>query len=297
MPGYKREINGKNREVLQNEFRYDFRKGPREISAGTVTKVLKATIHVNTINTVKAEISRGPFRKSYWNSFCKTSLIFLDKCLEGKCREKKNHGKVQAWTIRHRFAKLIDSAKSPSTKTDGLLVNFRHMPSNRHGRPWRMLIWTSKGTLIGLWTRPRDLHKSGPQSWWSLASLLAKQNEWNEKGWPGYDRVVHGKNIPDEYLKGKCHEKKKTWKSSSSNHTTPICPALAESIKRFRSARQISAVWFEPGLFQVFFPRHLPSRHLSRNTLSIQGLSQKSSCFWNEITLDCYQSWPIPTGL
>ena len=31
-----------NREVLQNEFRYNFRKGPREISAGTVITVLKA---------------------------------------------------------------------------------------------------------------------------------------------------------------------------------------------------------------------------------------------------------------
>ena len=68
-----------NREVLQNEFQYYFRKGPREISAGTVITVLKAIehiyIYVNTINTVPAEISRGPFRKSYRNSFCKTSLI------------------------------------------------------------------------------------------------------------------------------------------------------------------------------------------------------------------------------
>ena len=40
------------REVLQNEFRYDFRKGPREISAGTVVTVLKTMMHVNTVNTV-----------------------------------------------------------------------------------------------------------------------------------------------------------------------------------------------------------------------------------------------------
>ena len=32
-------------------------------------------MHVNTVNTVLAEISRGPFRKSYRNSFCKTSLL------------------------------------------------------------------------------------------------------------------------------------------------------------------------------------------------------------------------------
>ena len=54
-----------NREVLQNEFRYDFRKGLREISADTVITVLKAIMHVNTVNSIPAEISRGPFRKSY----------------------------------------------------------------------------------------------------------------------------------------------------------------------------------------------------------------------------------------
>ena len=43
------------REVSQNEFRYDFRKGPREISAGTVITGLKAIMHVNTVNTVPAE--------------------------------------------------------------------------------------------------------------------------------------------------------------------------------------------------------------------------------------------------
>ena len=60
------------REVLQTEFRYDFRKGPREISAGTVFTVFKAMMH---INTVPAEISQGPFQKSYRNSVCKTSLF------------------------------------------------------------------------------------------------------------------------------------------------------------------------------------------------------------------------------
>ena len=44
------------REVLQNEFRYDFWKCPREILAGTVITVLKAIMHVNTVNTVPAEI-------------------------------------------------------------------------------------------------------------------------------------------------------------------------------------------------------------------------------------------------
>ena len=34
---------------MQNKLRYDFRKGPREISAGTVFRVLKAILHVNTV--------------------------------------------------------------------------------------------------------------------------------------------------------------------------------------------------------------------------------------------------------
>ena len=46
------------REVLQNEFRYDFRKGPREISAGTV---FTCTIAFNAVITILAEILRGPF--------------------------------------------------------------------------------------------------------------------------------------------------------------------------------------------------------------------------------------------
>ena len=65
------------RQVLQNEYQYDFRKGPREILSGTVITVLKAIKHVNTVNTVPAEISRGVFRKSYRNSYCKTSLFFM----------------------------------------------------------------------------------------------------------------------------------------------------------------------------------------------------------------------------
>ena len=70
--------NVPNREVLQNEFRYDFRKGPREISEGTVFTVFTWIIAFNTVITVAAEISRGPFRKSYQNSFCKTSLMSVD---------------------------------------------------------------------------------------------------------------------------------------------------------------------------------------------------------------------------
>ena len=69
------------REVLQNEFWYDFRKCPREISAGMEITVLKAIMHVNTVNTVPAEISRGPFRKSYRNFakppyYHKNALVF-----------------------------------------------------------------------------------------------------------------------------------------------------------------------------------------------------------------------------
>ena len=42
---------------MQNEF--------REFSACTVITVLKAKMHVNTVNTLPAKISWGPFRKSY----------------------------------------------------------------------------------------------------------------------------------------------------------------------------------------------------------------------------------------
>ena len=64
-----------NREVLQTEYRYDFWKGPREYSASTVFTVFICVIALITVNTVPAEISRGPFWKSYRNSVCKTSLL------------------------------------------------------------------------------------------------------------------------------------------------------------------------------------------------------------------------------
>ena len=62
---------------LQSEFRYDFRTGPREISAGTVFTVFTCIFAFNTVITVPAENSREPFRKSYRNSFCKTSLLLF----------------------------------------------------------------------------------------------------------------------------------------------------------------------------------------------------------------------------
>ena len=46
---------------------------------------------------------------------------------------------------RKHALRFIDSSKSPSTKIDGSLVNFRRRLSNRHGRPRRMLIWTFEG--------------------------------------------------------------------------------------------------------------------------------------------------------
>ena len=62
------------REVLRNEFRYDFRKGPREISASTVFTCIIAS---NTVITVPAKISRGSFWKSYRNSFCKPPFYWI----------------------------------------------------------------------------------------------------------------------------------------------------------------------------------------------------------------------------
>ena len=47
-----RKKSVKNREVLQNEFQYDFQKGPREISAGMVCTVFTCIIAFNTVITV-----------------------------------------------------------------------------------------------------------------------------------------------------------------------------------------------------------------------------------------------------
>ena len=69
------------------------------------------------------------------------------KCLEAKCREKP--WKVRARTYgtkspsRSEALRFIDSAKSPSTKIDGSLVNFRRRLSNRHGRPLQSFRWAS----------------------------------------------------------------------------------------------------------------------------------------------------------
>ena len=97
----------------------------------------------------------------------------------------KNPGKVRARTYgtkspsRSEALRFIDSAKSPSTKIDGSLVNFRRRLSNRHERPRRMLTMDIRRTPIGLWARLRDSHKSGPQSGWSSAWTLAQRNDWS----------------------------------------------------------------------------------------------------------------------
>ena len=80
------------REVLQNEFRHDFQKSPREISSGTVFTVFTCITAFNTVITVRAQISRGPFRKSYRNSFCKTSLLFCKSASKSIIqKEKQKH--------------------------------------------------------------------------------------------------------------------------------------------------------------------------------------------------------------
>ena len=64
---------------------------------------------------------------------------------------RKTPGEVRARTCgtnspsRSEALRFIDSSKSPSTKIDGSLVNFRRRLSNRHGRPRKMLIWTFEG--------------------------------------------------------------------------------------------------------------------------------------------------------
>ena len=73
----------------------------------------------------------------------------------------KNPGKVRARTYgtkspsRSEALRFIDSAKSPSTKIDGSLVNFRHRLSNRHGRqhpPWSPVSIGKPVPKIHQWT-------------------------------------------------------------------------------------------------------------------------------------------------
>ena len=102
-------------EVLQNEFRYDLRKGPREIWAGTVYTASTWIIAFNTVITVPAEISQGRFRKSYRNSFCKTSLLWVFHSLDmmdGQCTLKRSDLTVPT-TIS---AKMFSSNVFPETK-------------------------------------------------------------------------------------------------------------------------------------------------------------------------------------
>ena len=59
---------------------------------------------------------------------------------------------------------------------------------------------------------------------WNYARL------WNEKGWLGYDRVLHGK-------KAQCREKKKkTWKSPGSEHTALDSHSRSEAPRFINSA-------------------------------------------------------------
>ena len=160
------------------------------------------------------------------------------KCLEGKCREKP--WKVRARTYgtkspsRSEALRFIDSAKSPSTKIDGSLVNFRRRLSNRHGRPRRMLTMDIRRTPIGLWARLRDSHKSGPQSGSSLAWTLAQRNDWSGKmAW-----VRHSSTWVEldkfKCLEAKCREK--PWKVRN-EPSIFVDGDLAESIKRSASDR------------------------------------------------------------
>ena len=69
---------------------------------------------------------------------------------------RKTPGEVRARTCgtkspsRSEAMRFIDSSKSPSTKIDGSMANFRRRLSNRHGRPRRMLIWTFEGLCLEL---------------------------------------------------------------------------------------------------------------------------------------------------
>ena len=73
----------------------------------------------------------------------------------------KNPGKVRAWTYgtkspsRSGALCFIDSAKFPSTKIDGSLVNFRPGLSNRLGRPRRII---DNGLSKELWSDCEHVH-------------------------------------------------------------------------------------------------------------------------------------------
>ena len=90
---------------------------------------------------------------------------------------RKTPGEVRARTCgtkspsRSEALRFIDSSKSPSTKIDGSLVNFRRRLSNRHGRPRRMLIWTFEGNTF-FWSEDGLYEWAQKDEWFRIEAQI-----------------------------------------------------------------------------------------------------------------------------
>ena len=129
---------------------------------------------------------------------------------------------------------------------------------------------------------------------------------WNDKGWPGYNRAVHGKRFSSQVPRSQM-----SWKNpgrkAGSNHTAPICLAdrkhctlptqanahlhvdgwsvdgdlqLAELIKCSASDRLGESMLYgsSPNFSSRVLSRHLASRELSRKCLPISSLISDMLC-------------------
>ena len=94
----------------------------------------------------------------------------------------KTPGEVRARTCgtkspsRSEALRFIDSSKSPSTKIDGSLVNFKRRLANRHGRPRWMLIWTFGDSPISV--SFKCPYQQPPQSPVSIGKPAPKIHQW-----------------------------------------------------------------------------------------------------------------------
>ena len=106
----------------------------------------------------------------------------------------------------------------PHYKIDGSLVNFRHRLSNRHGKPWRMLISTLKGNIghllkpVNEWWSQVDMpggYTCSPRRWincilhvviWLLSLFSVLWNllrlVWNEKVFSPWRLLLEARNWP-----------------------------------------------------------------------------------------------------
>ena len=100
---------------------------------------------------------------------------------------------------RSAALRFIDLAKSPSTKIDGSLVNFRRRLSNRHGRPRGMLIWTFEGNTDRTVSMSTWFAQVGSsvliEPGQTAGSAKCMRGGGGGGGVPGYDSIVHWKKV------------------------------------------------------------------------------------------------------